>query len=192
LNSSAAAALSSGFQRTALGYAEASDALGPSGGAFDGVTVDGSAVLVRYTFYGDTNLDGHVDIADLGNFATHWQTSGEWIEGDFDYNGFIDIMDLGALATNWQAGVSITSGSRPFAEALASVGMRGSSLPEPTLPTWVVFVGACASQLRSCLRRPLRSRRQLYLHWSPIPARRAAAITRRSAPRAIRVANRDR
>src|SRR5262245_50187892 len=77
----------------ALGYAEASDVLGPTGGQFRELIVDGTAVLVKYTYTGDANLDGKVDVADLGRLATHWQGAGEWSDGDFDYNGVVNVGD---------------------------------------------------------------------------------------------------
>ncbi len=89
-----------------------------------------SSILVKYTYYGDANLDGQVDISDLGALATAWQTSAVWSQGDFDYSGFVDISDLGKLATNWQLGVGNPLGPS-FDEALASVGLAGVSVPEP-------------------------------------------------------------
>ena len=87
-------------------------------------------VTVAYTYYGDANLDGQVDISDLGALATAWQTSAVWSQGDFDYSGFVDISDLGKLATNWQLGVGAPLGPS-FDEALASLGLAGVSVPEP-------------------------------------------------------------
>ncbi len=119
--------------KTALGYAVASDVLVPSGGIyqFNGQTVSASSSIVKYTYYGDANLDGQVDISDLGRLATNWQTSAVWSQGDFDYSGFVDISDLGKLATNWQAGVGVPLGPS-FDEALASVGLGGAIVPEPS------------------------------------------------------------
>jgi hypothetical protein len=59
-----------------------------------------------FGFPGDANLDGIVDITDLGILATHWQTTGFWTDGDFTNDGLVDISDLGILATNWQLGLS--------------------------------------------------------------------------------------
>jgi hypothetical protein len=75
---------------------------------FKGVTgLDGNDVLVKYTYAGDANLDGKVDIGDLGLLAGAWQqTSGKiWFDGDFTYDGKVDIGDLGLVAGNWQKGV---------------------------------------------------------------------------------------
>jgi hypothetical protein len=103
--------------------------------SFGGQTVDASSILIKYTYAGDANLDGQVDITDLGNLATAWQTAGPWTSGDFDYNNFVDITDLGMLATNWQAGVG--SPLRPrdlsLSEALAGLGLPSMAVPEPGL-----------------------------------------------------------
>jgi hypothetical protein len=74
---------------------------------FKGVTgLTANDVLVKYTYAGDANLDGKVDIGDLGLLAGAWQQSGKtWFDGDFTYNGIVDIGDLGLLAGNWQKGV---------------------------------------------------------------------------------------
>jgi hypothetical protein len=103
INSSTAAA--NPTNSTALGYAQASVILGPGGGSFSSFSVDGTAVLIKYTYYGDADLNGQVDVNDLGILASNWQMPGDWVRGDFDYNGSIDVNDLGLLATNWQAGV---------------------------------------------------------------------------------------
>jgi hypothetical protein len=88
----------------ALGYADNIN-LGKS--IFEGETLlsDYTQVLVKWTFQGDANLDGQVDVTDLGALATGWQTSDDWWQGDFNYDLFVDVSDLGFLATNWQEGV---------------------------------------------------------------------------------------
>jgi hypothetical protein len=70
----------------------------------------GESILVRHTLLGDANLDGGVDITDLGILATNWQQSGRsFSHGDFDYSDTVDITDLGILATNWQQRVEAPS-----------------------------------------------------------------------------------
>lgn len=85
--------------KTAVGFSEASTWKITS---FGGRSVDSTAVLVRYTHEGDANLDARVDITDLGQLGTHWQSSGDWPHGDFNFSGLVDITDLGMLTTNWQ------------------------------------------------------------------------------------------
>jgi hypothetical protein len=111
---------------------------------FAGEAVDTSSLLVKFTYAGDTDLDGDVDVADLGNLASSWQTNGVWTRGDFDYNGTVDVNDLGLLATNWQAGVGTPLGPS-LTQALESLGL--SSIPEPASPSLLVS-GLVASSVR--------------------------------------------
>ncbi len=104
-----------------------------------GQSVDSTSLLVKFTYGGDANLDGQVDISDLGSLATAWQTSAPWTGGDFDYSGFVDISDLGILATNWQLGVGAPLGPS-FDQALASVGLGSVTVPEPAT---IGLLGLC-------------------------------------------------
>jgi hypothetical protein len=106
---------------------------------------------LKYTFGGDANLDGQVDVTDLGALATNWQQSGVWTAGDFNYDGLVDVSDLGILATNWQAGVAGAGSSQSLAEALASVGLGGTSVPEPAGVALVALL--CGPVLRAGRRR---------------------------------------
>jgi hypothetical protein len=122
---------------TAIGYAEASAIPGLT--VFMGNPVDSTSVLIKYTYEGDTDLDGDVDIADLGRLATSWQNFGGWINGDFDYSGFVDVNDLGKLATNWQDGVGNPLAPADLGAALKALGLPSVTIPEPTgvmLLTW--------------------------------------------------------
>jgi hypothetical protein len=83
---------------TALGYGEAST-LGLS--TFDGLTLGGNAVLVKYTLVGDTNLDGTVNFNDFSILQNNFSTPGNWTSGDFDYNGTINFTDFSLLQNNY-------------------------------------------------------------------------------------------
>jgi hypothetical protein len=109
----------------ALGYAD-NTVLGLS--TFAGQSVDPSSVLVKYTYYGDANLDGQVDRADLAALAAHWQqlSGGVWTSGDFNYDGIVDISDLLLLARDWLAGVG-----SPLSEPLGAA-LPGLAIPEPS------------------------------------------------------------
>jgi hypothetical protein len=113
-----------------LGYAEASDAFYTVPAMFSGVSIDDSSILLKYTFYGDANLDGAVDLNDLYQLATHWKAAGDWVAGDFNYDGIVNVKDLTLLAINWQAGVG-TPISTPLGSMLASLGLPQTGLPEP-------------------------------------------------------------
>jgi beta-glucanase (GH16 family) len=66
---------------------------------------------------GDTNLDGKVDIADLGNLAGNFgKASGAtWAQGDFNGDGKVDIVDLSDLSGNF--GKTSTSSGAIFVTA---------------------------------------------------------------------------
>lgn len=103
---------------------------------FDGIPVGPQTELVKYTYFGDADLDGDVDNHDLGLMALHWQQqlNGNWIGGDFNYDAKVDVNDLILLANNWQAGVGAPLGP-DFGAALAQVGLPSSlaivMVPEP-------------------------------------------------------------
>jgi hypothetical protein len=77
------------------------------GATFDGQAIDSSTVLVKYTYYGDTDFSGQVDFDDYvrvdGGFNSG--LSG-WVNGDFDAGGVVDFDDyvLIDLAFNAQSG----------------------------------------------------------------------------------------
>ena len=81
---------------TALGYGEAAQ-LGFTN--FSGVRVDSTAILVKYTYYGDANLDGAVDTVDFNFLAVNFGGSGKrWTQGDFNFDTTTDTVDFNLLA----------------------------------------------------------------------------------------------
>jgi hypothetical protein len=81
---------------TSIGIAEASQVLGGSGGMFDNKTVDGTAVLIKYTYGGDANLDGKLNVDDY--FLVNGPSG--WYNGDFNYDGKVNIDDINFIDTN--------------------------------------------------------------------------------------------
>jgi hypothetical protein len=83
---------------------------------------DGNGTLVKYTWYGDANVDGKVDSGDFNALASHFGASSQlWASGDFNYDGKVDTVDFNALAGNFGA-----SGA-----ASAAAASLGSQVPEP-------------------------------------------------------------
>jgi hypothetical protein len=138
---------SAGTAATRLGYGD-NAVVGAT--TFAGQTVDTDSVLIKFTYAGDADLNGQVDVADLGKLASSWQTNGPWTSGDFDYSGLVDVADLGLLASNWQAGVGSPLGPS-LAEALAAVGLSAAAVPEP-----LAAVGVGVLVLASGSQRPRR------------------------------------
>ncbi len=60
---------------------------------FRGQTVDTSAILVKYTYYGDNNLDGVVNATDFGMLIDGLVASSasSWTQGDYTYDGRVDL-----------------------------------------------------------------------------------------------------
>src|SRR5205823_1047007 len=103
---------------TALGYAEASAlALG----TFDGQSIDGSTIVIRYTWSGDANLDGLVNALDFNALATNFgAASGKlWTDADLNYDNIINTLDFNALASN-------------FNQPAFPSAPLGSLIPEPS------------------------------------------------------------
>jgi hypothetical protein len=75
--------------------------------SFAGVTgLTSTDVLVKYTYYGDGDLDGDVDGNDVGSWASNFTGSGgsttkTWDQGDWDYDGDVDGNDVGLWASNF-------------------------------------------------------------------------------------------
>jgi hypothetical protein len=98
INSSTAAAATS----HALGYAEASDLFTTFPAPFAGVTVDDTSVLVRYTRYGDANLDGTANLTDFNRLAAAFgQSDTLWSQGNFNYDNVTNLLDFNLLASNF-------------------------------------------------------------------------------------------
>jgi hypothetical protein len=78
------------LHRTAISYAENST-LGDS--TFDGEPVTAKSILLKYTYYGDNNLDGKIDIGNdfslfIDGLSAHGST---WLQGDYTYDGKVDL-----------------------------------------------------------------------------------------------------
>jgi hypothetical protein len=82
---------------------------------------------VRYTFSGDSNLDGTVDSADFNALALHFnQDTQQWVGGDFNFDGVVNALDFNAIATNFGA--------------LMPTLLQGTLVPEPSLAAILVLL----------------------------------------------------
>src|SRR5204863_4408706 len=96
---------------------------------------------LRYTRYGDANLDGTVNTTDFNLLASNFGATNlkHWFQGDFNYDGAVNTTDFNLLAGNF--GQSVPDG----AVAL------GAIVPEPGMTS--VVVGAVLLGLRRRVRR---------------------------------------
>src|SRR5439155_12515671 len=96
------AAANSNF--TTIGIATAAQVKGIAGNAtavWAGQTVTGSDALLMYTYGGDANLDGKLNVDDYGRMDSNigLGTAG-WFNGDFNYDGKVNVDDYGILDSN--------------------------------------------------------------------------------------------
>jgi lysophospholipase L1-like esterase len=127
--------------------------------SFDGQSVSTSDVEVKYTFYGDANLSGHVDGSDYTlidtGFGSHGSLTG-WQNGDFNYDGHIDGSDYSLIdnAFNTQTATpqSLIAGQ---VAANSSEIAAGSAVPEPASIglVGVAALGLTARRHRKVARR---------------------------------------
>ena len=115
-NAATIAAGAGNTHATAIGFAEASS-LGV--GSFAGQSVDTSAILMRYTFAGDANLDGKVNALDFNAVARNFGATGKfWTDADFNYDGTVNTSDFTIMASN-------------FGQVMAAPAL-GTLVPEPS------------------------------------------------------------
>jgi hypothetical protein len=79
---------------------------------FDGQSVGSADVLVKYTYFGDANLDGTVNATDYIAIDNGFNSSGNsWVNGDFNYDGVVNGDDYSLIdnAYNTQGGVSLAA-----------------------------------------------------------------------------------
>ena len=154
---SQAAAQNSNF--TTLGVATAGQVKGIADGAtavWGGQTVTGTDTLVMYTYGGDANLDGKINVDDYGHIDSSIPlgVSG-WFNGDFNYDGKINVDDYGIIDSN------VPIQGAPFFAAggisAAGGGIGVTAVPEPAALTFLTFAAACGASVRRQRRGPQRT-----------------------------------
>jgi beta-glucanase (GH16 family) len=94
---SSAAPYLSGF---AVGYADGADGVVPG--------LPSGQIEVKWTLYGDANLDGVVNGTDFGILAANFGTQAPaWDNGDFNYDGVVNGSDFGLLSANFGKAASV-------------------------------------------------------------------------------------
>jgi fibronectin-binding autotransporter adhesin len=138
-----------------LGYADGAD------GGISGIA--SGQLEVKYTLYGDTNLDGTVNSIDFGNLAANFGKSGKvWDQGDFDYNGAVNSVDFGLLAGNFgkslgSAGDVASAADWAALDAFASANGLMSEVPEPSCTALALITAVGMLQRRRSRSRQAES-----------------------------------
>jgi autotransporter-associated beta strand protein len=92
---------------TTLGVLTGSQYLSTGAATFNGHNVVASNVLVKYTYYGDTDFNGLINFDDYAHLDAGFNTGGtDWFHGDFDNNSTVNFDDYALidLAFNVQSG----------------------------------------------------------------------------------------
>ena len=99
-------------------------------GNFDGEPVDANSILVKYTYNGDTDLNGKIDANDYFQIDSGFIAGlSGYRNGDFDYNGTIDADDYFLIDNAFanQSGIlsagAIDAASVPEPGAMVGLGM---------------------------------------------------------------------
>src|SRR5207253_2817055 len=115
-------------------------------GAYDSQNVDGDTIIVRYTYYGDTNLDGAVTSGDFTLLSNNFGSTGaNWGLGDFNFDGKVNALDFNHIAANF--------GSTPIAPGSS----LGTLVPEPATLSLLGVVGILLGQRKRRMRRGTQS-----------------------------------
>lgn len=125
ITSSAAAATTT--PKAAIGYAAIAVA-----STFDGQAVNAGDVVLKYTVFGDANLDSTVSFPDLVSLAQHYnETTTVWATGDFNYDGTTNFSDLVGLAQNYNLSLSTGELSQLGTSFAVDWALAQSLVPEP-------------------------------------------------------------
>jgi hypothetical protein len=147
-------AVGSSTHLTALGVMQnnqSGSALYTSSHKFDGVTPAAGDILVRYTYYGDANLDGKVDGSDYSlidnGMLTH---STGWFNGDFNYDRVVNGSDYTLIDNAFNTQGALLSAEVESTALSASV----APVPEPSTVTLALLAtfGLSARRRQSSAR----------------------------------------
>jgi MYXO-CTERM domain-containing protein len=115
--------------------------------------VSGTDALIMYTYGGDANLDGKINVDDYGriDFNVNLGTAG-WFNGDFNYDGKINVDDYGIIDFN--VGIQ----GAPFSTGVSASGSPTTAVPEPFGLGMAGFAGFAAAAFHRRRRRTAGAR----------------------------------
>jgi autotransporter-associated beta strand protein len=121
--------------------------------SFDGQPVFNTDVLVKYTYYGDSDLSGSVDGGDYSRIDNGYLNNlTGWFNGDFNYDGVIDGSDYTLIDNSYNTqGAHLSS---ELAAAASTAQLAGAtSVPEPASLTMVGMTAVALLRRRVHLAR---------------------------------------
>jgi ELWxxDGT repeat protein len=148
---------------TAIGLATAADVLGLSGSVttvWQGLTVDATSILAKYTYVGDANLDGLISGDDYSriDFAVATPGAGGWSNGDFNYDGIISGDDYTTIDFNIAAqGPPLSASASAEAGSGANASESGDGDSPSPIAAPATFSGGAISSLGKLPERGIPS-----------------------------------
>jgi autotransporter-associated beta strand protein len=124
--------------------------------AFDNFFPEPSDLLLKYTYYGDANLDGKVDSTDYTLIDNGYLNSSTgWYNGDFNYDGVVNGSDYTLIDNAFNNRGPNLSVSTQIAAPTAQIAGTGvtanAAVPEPDCGLMLIAIGTAAALRR---RRP--------------------------------------
>jgi hypothetical protein len=116
-----AAAQANPNHTTGIGYADSADG--------QGINTTPNTIELTYTLFGDANLDGQVNSADLQRLLATFNNPGAWDGGDFNYDGVVNSADLQFLLANFNTLVGNQTAAAANAAAAAGASSANSNVP---------------------------------------------------------------
>jgi hypothetical protein len=98
---------------------------------FDGFAVTSGNVLVKFTYYGDADLNGIVNFDDYSRIDGGFNSTGtDWFHGDFDYNSAVNFDDYALIdaAFNTQGGTQLRAMAYLSGDDRSARGMDAPAL----------------------------------------------------------------
>jgi uncharacterized repeat protein (TIGR03803 family) len=123
---------------------------------FDGTAPGAADILIKYTYYGDANLDGKVDGSDyslidgayLNNQNTENSPLTGWFNGDFNYDGVIDGSDYTLMDNAFNRQGAQLSAEVATVTAQIAVAGPSTAVPEPTSLAFVLIAAGALGRRR--------------------------------------------
>lgn len=117
------------------------DAGNPFYSTYDGVGLDSNSVIAKYSYVGDTNLDGVLDANDASNIIEALSTGVYSYSADTNFDGVIDATDYANFAA------AFANYTTPIGNGQGG-GSGGGSIPEPTSLAMLLPATALISRRR--------------------------------------------
>jgi hypothetical protein len=110
---------------------------------FEGQSPAATDILLKYTYYGDTNLDGKVDGSDYSRIDNAYLSNNAltgWFNGDFNYDGVVDGSDYTLIDNAYNSQGAQLTAALSTAQIASTASVPGpTSLSLAIAPALILF-----------------------------------------------------